>query len=121
MLIVPTFLPSVSLSSAQLCQQAPIPHRESDPRLYSVFSSRNEIDPLNPLLFENLAPLRFTTCWGGAWSAPLSYTSADTMLNFSQGKKKLFPKKVSWIFLTHNAALIYSKMLNFVVTWPKIW
>lgn len=43
-LIMPTFLSSLSLSSSQLCQQASIPYWESDPRLYSVSSLRNEID-----------------------------------------------------------------------------
>lgn len=45
LLIVPTFLSSLSLSSSQLCQQASIPYWESDPRLYSASSLRNEIDP----------------------------------------------------------------------------
>lgn len=62
--IVPTLLPCVSQSSPPLCQHAPLPRRESEPRLYAAFSSRTQIDPLNPPLFENLAPLRFTTCWG---------------------------------------------------------
>lgn len=61
-----------------------IPDGESDPRLYSAFSSRDEIDPLNPLLFENFAPLRFTTCWRGAWLASLSPTPLLTRCSSSQ-------------------------------------
>lgn len=57
--------------------------RAGDPQLYSVFSSRNRMDPLNPLLFENLPPLRFTTCWG-VYATVLFLTRKKTPKNVTQ-------------------------------------